>query len=110
MLQTEIKTLSTADLPDVESKIKSLTVDIQTGFKDGARRAMDSVVQLAVSTEYLHDLTLAARKARLGVDNQRRKHINEQLAVCKNQTKFLLDSVRTMSQKSGELYKSSETV
>ena len=110
MLQLEIKTLSTADLPDVERKIKSLTVDIQTGFRDGARGAMDSIVKLAVSTEYLHDLTLAARKARLGVDVQRRKHITEQLAVCKDQTKFLLDSVRTMSLKSEALFKTSEGV
>lgn len=110
MLQMEIKALSTSDLPTVESKIKSLTVDIQTGFRDGSRGAMDSIVKLAVSTEYLHDLTLAARKARLGVDNQRRKHIDEQLSVCKDQTKFLLQSVRSMSQKSQELYKSSETV
>ena len=63
-----------------------------------------------MSTEYLHDLTLAARKARLGIDIQRRRHIAEQLAVCKDQTKFLLDSVRAMSLKSEVLFKTSEGV
>ena len=69
----------------LEQRTHSYQVNFTNSLQTPAASAMAGILATARAVEYLYDITQAAGKTRLGLDNKRESDISVQSGVCKKE-------------------------